>query len=88
MLPDQVRSALKEATKLEPHKKPGESLARLKVINGIVDRTMLANPELFQGEALRDRFPDRFNKQGNPFIKTTLTEEAVSNLVDKLWESL
>ena len=88
MLPDNVRQALKDTKLIEPHKKHGESIARNKVINGITERAMLSHPECFQGEALWDKFPETFNKMGNPFIKTTLTEEAVNNLVDKLWESL
>jgi len=88
MLPDNVRNALKETRAIEPHKKSGESNARNKVINGITERAMLSHPECFQGEALWDKFPETFNKKGNPFIKTTLTEEVVNNLVERLWESL
>jgi hypothetical protein len=88
MLHETVRQALIDASKIEPHKKYGQSVTRLKVIDGIVDRAMLSTPEVFNGLALRDRFPERFNKQGLPFVKTALTDEAVNDMVNNIWESL
>ena len=86
MLPETIKQALIDASKIEAQKPKGTSKSRTAVINSIIERTMMEHPEKFQPMALHDKFPEQFNKRGERIVNMSAID--VSKMVDNIWETL
>jgi hypothetical protein len=86
MLPETIRQALIDASKIDSHKPKGTSRNRTMAIDAIVEQAMLSNHELFSGRALRDKFPEKSHKIGEVVRLKTLND--MNGLVEELWGTL
>jgi hypothetical protein len=86
MLHETTRQALIDASNIEAQKPMGTSKSRSAVINSIIEKTMMEQPEKFQPMALHDKFPEQFNKRGERIVSMSAVD--VSKMVDNIWESL
>jgi hypothetical protein len=86
MLPEKIRQALIDASKIDSHKPKGTSRNRTMAIDAIVEQAMLSNHELFCGRALRDKFPEKSHKIGE--VVRIKTMHSMDNLIEELWGTL
>jgi hypothetical protein len=86
MLPETIRQALIDASKIDSHKPKGTSRNRTMAIDAIVEQAMASNHECFNVIALRDKFPEKSHKVGE-FVRLK-TMQNMNKLVEELWGTL